>query len=176
MASAGLLIGYIELIFWGFFALFVLKDPYSIDYLPSDVKKLLKEKSDYFHILAIAMVLSGLLWIFGAHKVLIWFQALNNSQIEMCNSPYFTFWTEKSQLHASKSNPIRNHQLSFVHRICYWSDSDCIATCYTFWKSKTWCNVSDYHNNCLYRWIRNDWWYKKRQNIDQTVHKGSAIR
>lgn len=69
MTFAGLAVSYIELIFWAYFVFIVLKDPYSIDYLSPDMRNLLKEQSDYFHLLAIVMVLSGLLWIVGVYKV-----------------------------------------------------------------------------------------------------------
>lgn len=69
MRAAGLLFGYIELIFWTFFACYVLKDPYAIRFFPIEVKRSLYECSDFFHIFAITMIVTGFLWLYGVYKV-----------------------------------------------------------------------------------------------------------
>lgn len=70
MKSVGLAVGFVELLFWVSFAYFVLQDPDQYDFLPKDVRNSFKHQSDFFHVLAISMILTGLLWMYGACKVI----------------------------------------------------------------------------------------------------------
>lgn len=88
MKSVGLVVGFIELLFWVYFAYSVLQDPDSFDFLPKDVRNTFKQQSDFFHVLAISMILTGLLWVYGACKV---------NRIHFCccsNLEFFKTWFE----------------------------------------------------------------------------------